>query len=69
MIGIKTCEDCEEDEERRKAAMKHGPHHNCLMCRMAKKVGMIEKHPENCNCQAKQEQRQEQSKVQLGSNL
>ncbi len=32
--------------------MKHGPHDNCLMCSMAKAVGMIEKHPKDCNCQA-----------------
>lgn len=31
--------------------MSHGPHHNCLMCSMAKSVGMMEKHPEDCNCE------------------
>lgn len=37
--------------------MSHGPHHDCLMCSMAKTVGMIEKHPENCDCEeAKKEE-------------
>lgn len=31
--------------------MSHGPHDNCLMCSMGKAMGMIEKHPQNCNCQ------------------
>lgn len=44
--------------------MKHGPHDNCMMCRMAKTVGMIEKHPENCNCQIKQEQKKAEPKQQ-----
>ena len=35
--------------------MGHGKHDNCMMCRMGKAIGMIEKHPENCDCQEKHE--------------
>ncbi|MBI2028224.1 MAG: hypothetical protein HYT07_01310 [Candidatus Levybacteria bacterium] len=31
--------------------MGHGKHDNCAMCRMGKAVGMIEKHPEGCECE------------------
>lgn len=39
--------------------MDHGPHHNCAMCRMVKAVGMMEKHPEGCDCQEKHEHKHE----------
>ncbi len=39
--------------------MGHGSHHNCMMCKMAKTVGMMEKHPENCDCQNQKEEKEE----------
>ncbi|MBI4097785.1 MAG: hypothetical protein HY426_01990 [Candidatus Levybacteria bacterium] len=40
--------------------MKHGSHHNCLMCGMAKTVGMMEKHPKDCDCEAHPKEKDEQ---------
>ena len=40
--------------------MGHGKHDNCVMCRMGKAVGMIEKHPDDCNCETNTKKRVEQ---------
>lgn len=42
--------------------MSHGPHHDCLMCNMAKIVGMMEKHPKDCDCEAHPKKKNEQKK-------
>lgn len=46
--------------------MKHGPHDNCMMCRMARAIGMMEKHPKSCDCEAHPEKKDEQ-KVKGGN--
>lgn len=43
--------------------MAHGPHHDCLMCKMAKTVGMMEKHPRGCNCQSHPQKEDEQKRT------
>lgn len=40
--------------------MSHGPHHNCLMCTVAKTVGMMEKHPKGCDCETHPKKKDEQ---------
>lgn len=40
----------------------HGPHHTCMMCGVAKATGMMEKHPENCNCTEAQKEKEEKTK-------
>ncbi len=42
--------------------MGHGKHDNCAMCRMGKAIGMIEKHPDDCNCEANPEEKAEQKR-------
>lgn len=47
--------------------MSHGPHHDCLMCGMAKTVGMMEKHPKDCKCgevHPKKEEKEDEQKSQ-----
>lgn len=50
--------------------MRHGPHHNCLMCRMAKTVGMMEEHLKDCDCEANPKKKDEQkSESKVPANL
>lgn len=42
--------------------MSHGPHDNCIMCKMARAVGMMEKHPKNCDCEAQPKKKDERIK-------
>jgi len=42
--------------------MSHGSHCSCLMCSMAKGIGMMEKHPKDCNCQKENKKEERQDK-------
>ncbi|MBI2593640.1 hypothetical protein HYW44_03280 [Candidatus Daviesbacteria bacterium] len=48
--------------------MSHGPHDNCLMCSMGRMMGMVEKHPKNCNCQT-QIKKEEPKKIGQTTNI
>lgn len=58
-----------EDKLMKGGNMLHGPHHDCLMCGMAKTVGMMEKHPKDCDCEVhpkkegKEDEQKSESKV------
>lgn len=46
--------------------MSHGPHDNCTMCKMARAIGMMEKHPKGCNCEGhprKKDEREDEIKA------
>ncbi len=49
--------------------MSHGPHHKCLMCSMGRVMGIMEKHPKNCNCQVSIKKDEPKKSDQINTNL
>lgn len=50
--------------------MLHGPHDNCMMCKMARTIGIMRKHPKNCACETHPKNKdEEKSKNKVNANI